>query len=82
MAIINDEDQEVSQIYTEPPEHNVLTDEDSGDEDGGLFDNLSGRQLRAGVEVVVRSQEEPPEEETMVPGQDSSPFKKKSNTKK
>ncbi|KAG5900135.1 hypothetical protein JTB14_012808 [Gonioctena quinquepunctata] len=70
LAMIYDDDdqQEVSQIYMEPPESNVPTDEE-----GGILDNLSGRQLRAGAEVVFRSQvepleesEEPPEEVTHV----------------
>ncbi|KAJ8970559.1 hypothetical protein NQ314_001161 [Rhamnusium bicolor] len=39
-------------IFVEPPDPNVDTDEDSGDEDaGGLVDNLTSRQLRAGVEI-------------------------------
>lgn len=46
-------DKEVNVLYIEPPEPNTESDEDSGDEDeGGLFDNLTGRQLRAGAEVV------------------------------
>ncbi|KAG5894309.1 hypothetical protein JTB14_015549 [Gonioctena quinquepunctata] len=41
------------QIYMEPPEPNVLTDEDSGDEDdGALVDNLNIQQLRSHVEIV------------------------------
>nr|XP_023023884.1 uncharacterized protein LOC111512028 [Leptinotarsa decemlineata] len=44
--------EDIDAIYIEPPEPNVLTDEDSGDEDcGGTIDNLSGRQLRARAEV-------------------------------
>lgn len=44
--------EDIDAIYIEPPEPNVLTDEDSGDEDcGGNIDNLSGRQLRALAEV-------------------------------
>ncbi|XP_050306338.1 piggyBac transposable element-derived protein 3-like [Anthonomus grandis grandis] len=39
-------------IYIEPPEPNVDTDEDSADEDdGGLVDNLTARQLRAPAEI-------------------------------
>ncbi|KAG5894638.1 hypothetical protein JTB14_012560 [Gonioctena quinquepunctata] len=38
----------------EPPELNVLTDEDSGDEDdGALVDNLNRQQLRSHVEIVL-----------------------------
>ncbi|KAG8285673.1 hypothetical protein J6590_075709 [Homalodisca vitripennis] len=37
------EDLVVSDIYMEPPEPNVLSDEDSADEDGGgTIDNLTG----------------------------------------
>ncbi|KAI4462959.1 transposase is4 [Holotrichia oblita] len=45
-------------IYVEPPEPNVDTDEDSGDEDGGgLIDSLTSRQLRANVEVRLPNNE-------------------------
>ncbi|KAF2889695.1 hypothetical protein ILUMI_16478 [Ignelater luminosus] len=45
---------DVKEIYIEPPEVNVNSDEDSADEDeAGLTDNLSGRQLTAGAEVVA-----------------------------
>ncbi|KAL3289116.1 hypothetical protein HHI36_003556 [Cryptolaemus montrouzieri] len=44
--------EDVDSIFIEPPEADVLTDEDSGDEDaGGMIDNLSGRQLQARAEV-------------------------------
>ncbi|KAL3281397.1 hypothetical protein HHI36_004606 [Cryptolaemus montrouzieri] len=44
--------EDVDSIFIKPPEADVLTDEDSGDEDaGGMIDNLSGRQLRARAEV-------------------------------
>ena len=44
---------DIHHIFTEPPEVAVLTDEDLADEDnGGLIDNLSGRQLRARAQVV------------------------------
>lgn len=39
-------------IFIEPPEPNVLTDEDSGNEDdGGPTSDLSARQLTAGAEI-------------------------------
>ncbi|KAK9754666.1 Transposase IS4 [Popillia japonica] len=82
LAMISDEDHEVSQIFMEPPESNVLTDEDSGDEDGGLLDNLSGRQLRVGGEVVVKNSGEQPEEQTEESEQDGGHTKTKSDTKK
>ncbi|KAJ8931621.1 hypothetical protein NQ314_015441 [Rhamnusium bicolor] len=43
---------DVTDVYIEPPESTVLTDEDSADEDGGVADNLSARQLSAPAEVV------------------------------
>ncbi|KAJ8953438.1 hypothetical protein NQ318_023557 [Aromia moschata] len=45
---------QVDEIFIEPPETNVETDEDSADEDeGGMIHNLTGRQLRAPVEVKL-----------------------------
>ncbi|KAJ8937699.1 hypothetical protein NQ314_011755 [Rhamnusium bicolor] len=45
---------QVDEIFIEPPETNVVTDEDSADEDeGGMIHNLTGRQLRAPVEVKL-----------------------------
>ncbi|KAG5874436.1 hypothetical protein JTB14_005008 [Gonioctena quinquepunctata] len=45
-------DTEVAEVFIEPPEGQVPTDEDSADEDeGGLADNLSSRQLTAGTEI-------------------------------
>lgn len=47
------DDENVDEIYIEPPESNELTDEDSADEDeGGLVDNLTARQLTARAEIV------------------------------
>lgn len=44
----------IDTIYIAPPEPSALTDEDSGDEDeGGTFDNLSGRQLMAQAEIKL-----------------------------
>ncbi|KAG5895313.1 hypothetical protein JTB14_029146 [Gonioctena quinquepunctata] len=41
-----DSDTEVAEVFIEPPESHVLTDEDSADKDeGGLADNLCSRQL-------------------------------------
>lgn len=52
IAYASDNEAEVTDLYIEPPESEVLTDGDSADEDeGGLVDNLSKRQLEAGVEV-------------------------------
>lgn len=44
--------EDVGEIFIEPPESNVLTDQDSADEDeGGTVDHLNGAQLRAAAEV-------------------------------
>ncbi|KAH6932716.1 hypothetical protein HPB50_008912 [Hyalomma asiaticum] len=52
--ILEEDDEDVSAIYIEPPEATIYSDEDSVDEDsGGLIDNLSSRQLRAGAETVL-----------------------------
>lgn len=49
-------DDDIDAIFIEPPDSNILTDEDSGDEDGGgTIDNLSGPQLRAQAEVKLVS---------------------------
>ncbi|XP_048006923.1 uncharacterized protein LOC125242231 isoform X2 [Leguminivora glycinivorella] len=57
LAILEeDSDYEVNQIFVEPPEPNIHSDEDSGDEDdGALLNNLSGRQLNARCKVVLSS---------------------------
>lgn len=50
---LEDDEKDISRLYIEPPEPNVESDEDSADEDeGGMLDNLTGRQLRAGAEVL------------------------------
>ncbi|XP_044766308.1 piggyBac transposable element-derived protein 3-like [Coccinella septempunctata] len=49
-----DDDIDVREIFIEPPDSNILTDEDSGEEDsGGMLDNLSGRQLSQKAEVIL-----------------------------
>lgn len=50
---------DLQDIYIEPPEVAEHTDEDSADEDsGGLIENLTGRQLLAGAELVSQSTNE------------------------
>lgn len=45
---------DIAEIFIEPPDTGILTDEDSGDEDGGgLIDNLPASQLRAQAEVKL-----------------------------
>ncbi|GBP22951.1 hypothetical protein EVAR_95351_1 [Eumeta japonica] len=45
-----DDDVEPQQVFIEPPDLAVLSDEDSADEDqGGFINNLTGRQLGANV---------------------------------
>ncbi|KAJ8939688.1 hypothetical protein NQ318_011735 [Aromia moschata] len=73
-----DDDIDVHEIYIEPPEANILTDKDSGEEDGGgLLDNLSGRQLLPKAELVLRSavtvDEAEPEEILVRPANGSDP---------
>ncbi|KAG5886393.1 hypothetical protein JTB14_025568 [Gonioctena quinquepunctata] len=52
IAYASDSDTEVAEVFIEPPESHVLTDEDSAAEDEeGLADNLSSRQLTDGVEI-------------------------------
>lgn len=46
--------EDVSEIYIEPPDAGIITDEDSGEEDGGgLIDNLPDSQLRAKAEIKL-----------------------------
>ena len=50
----DDTDFQSADIYLESPPADELTDEDSGEEDGGgTVDNLNGRQLSAGAEVTI-----------------------------
>ncbi|KAG5864831.1 hypothetical protein JTB14_033773 [Gonioctena quinquepunctata] len=47
---------QVEDIFITPPDVNVDTDEDSGDEDGGgMIYNMTGRQLRAEAEIKLRN---------------------------
>lgn len=70
MAYIDDADE----IFIEPPDSNVLTDEDSAEEDnGGKLDNLSGKQLNTKVEIKFSNssrnnsdRDEQPEETIML----------------
>ena len=54
----DDELDDVEETFIEPPAAGEETDEDSADEDnssGGKMNNLSGRQLQACAEAVLRS---------------------------
>lgn len=44
---------DTADVYIEPPEPSILTDEDSGSEDEAVVDNLSGNQLLANAEVSL-----------------------------
>ncbi|KAL3287787.1 hypothetical protein HHI36_002250 [Cryptolaemus montrouzieri] len=79
--------EDVYSIFIEPPEADVHRDEDSGDEDaGGMIDNLSGRQLRAGAEVKfanhVSDIEETDDEEIVAPSVDVPVSTKSTKCKK
>jgi len=53
LANIEQENIAVDDIFIEPPDAAVNSDQDSADEDeGGLIDNHAGDQLRAGAEVI------------------------------
>lgn len=57
-SVLEEED-DVEALYIEPPEPNIESDEDSGDEDrGGVIDNLTARQLTAAAELVIRKKDE------------------------
>ncbi|KAJ8942557.1 hypothetical protein NQ318_021959 [Aromia moschata] len=52
------EDLDAEQIFIEPPNSNVLTDEESGDdEEPPDINHLPGRQLAAGAEIVLVNNE-------------------------
>jgi len=54
MALLEDDDEQIDRIYIEPADAAVQSDGDFASEDeGGLIDNLTGRQLRSGAEVVL-----------------------------
>ncbi|KAG5887659.1 hypothetical protein JTB14_037657 [Gonioctena quinquepunctata] len=56
---VYEDDIDVREILIEPPDSNVLTDEDSGEEDeGGTIDNLNRQQLSAHVKVRIHNGEE------------------------
>ncbi|XP_072401576.1 uncharacterized protein [Diabrotica undecimpunctata] len=58
LNMVYEDDVKVRNIYVEPPNIGDLTDEDSGEEDGGGFiDNLSRKQLEANVEVQMYGEE-------------------------
>ncbi|KAJ8950549.1 hypothetical protein NQ318_015681 [Aromia moschata] len=51
-----EDDADITAIYTEPPEISVLSDEDCGvKDDDGDINRLSGRQLRAAMEIQQRN---------------------------
>lgn len=56
------------EIFIEPPDPNSISDEDSADEDeGGLIDNLSSRQLSTNVEVVFSNDQRIGDPEIQIP---------------
>ncbi|XP_060879200.1 piggyBac transposable element-derived protein 3-like [Metopolophium dirhodum] len=58
LDILLNNDEIEGDIFIEPPNPSVDTDEDSGDEDGsGLVDNLSSRQLTANAEIRLGNKE-------------------------
>ncbi|XP_039297544.1 piggyBac transposable element-derived protein 3-like [Nilaparvata lugens] len=53
----DDIDGDPSQVFIEPPDANIQSDADSGEEDGGGYvNNLSGKQLLSNAEIVFNSQ--------------------------
>ena len=59
ILLADDDERYEPTIYITPPAANVLSDEDSGDEDeGGTMDNLNGNQLLAEAEIVRICDEE------------------------
>ncbi|XP_045127380.1 piggyBac transposable element-derived protein 3-like [Portunus trituberculatus] len=84
---LEDDEKDISRLYIEPPEPNVESDEDSADEDeGGMLDNLTGRQLRAGAEVLfannARTQLDPELSTDDAEGDNCKPSKKNEKRKR
>lgn len=56
LNMVYDDDLDVREIFREPPDSNVLTDEDSAEEDeGGMIDNLNRQQLSAHIEMKLHN---------------------------
>ncbi|CAG9839072.1 unnamed protein product [Diabrotica balteata] len=55
LAMVENNHKDLSKIFIATPDPNVLTDDDSGDKEGGLVDNLIGRQLREELKRRQRS---------------------------
>lgn len=53
LDILYNDDIDADEIFIEPPEPCVQTDEDSGDENNGEVDNLSAPQLRSKAEIKL-----------------------------
>nr|CAH7762079.1 unnamed protein product [Callosobruchus chinensis] len=71
---------EAEEIFIEPPDSNVLTDEDSAEEDnGGTLDNLSGNQLRSKVEIKLSNSERIPSAERCEESRKSDPVSEGEN---
>ena len=59
LAALDQDDDDIEEIFIEPPDAAVISEEDSADEDAsGLVDNLSGRQLRSHAEVVYHHRQQ------------------------
>ena len=57
LALLEEEEARDAEVYIEPNDPGLFTDEDSADEDdSGLVDNLSGRQLAANAEAVFNDE--------------------------
>jgi len=51
--ILEDDTVSEADVYIASPNNGTCSDEDSGDENDGIVDNLSGNQMRATAEVVA-----------------------------
>lgn len=57
LAMAYAEDLDVGEIFIEPPDSNVLTDEEPEDEDDNDINRLSGRQLASRTEITLTNSE-------------------------
>lgn len=57
LDLLETEEKYIPEIHIEPPEPAILSDDSADEDEGGLVDNLSGRQLRLGALVVLANGE-------------------------
>lgn len=57
IAQIEESDEEISRVFIEPPDGDISDGDSASEDEGGLIDNLSSKQLQAPAEVVKLNRE-------------------------